>query len=39
MRGGTGANGLTEIDLTLTNDPANEKMVIATHFAHSTQFI
>ena len=27
-----------EIDLTLTNDPANEKMVIATPFAHPTQF-
>lgn len=38
MRGGTGANGLTEIDLTLTNDPPNEKMVIATPFAHPTQF-
>ena len=38
MRGGTGANGLTEIDLTLANDPANAKMVIATPFAHPTQF-
>ena len=37
-KGGSAEKERVEIDLTLTNDPANEKMVIATPFAHPTQF-